>query len=395
MTEQINGLLRDRARGERLRVRAVHAVVHQGAGRGGRHHERPARRGRPATATTSRTSRSTSRASRAASGADPTAPREAGAWAAARDCAPWRRVMVVGAGVIGLTCAVRLLEAGHRVDVVARDLPLETTSAVAAALWYPYRALPQDRVDRLGGAVVRRLRRAGATEPASGVGCAPAPRSSAQPPATRGGATPCRPAPGSTGRRPARGVRRRLDVRHAGRRDAGLPRLAGRPGRRARRHPHPAEPVRAAHRRRAVVVNCAGLGARLLGGGPVGRRRCAARSCASSRSGSSAGGSTPTRPTYVVPRAATSCWAAPTIEGEWSRTPEPATAAADPGPGGARSCRACAGAGVLRHKVGLRPAVPSVRLERAGDVVHCYGHGGCGVTVSWGCADEVVGLVDG
>src|SRR5687768_14039164 len=56
------------------------------------------------------------------------------------------RVIVVGAGVVGLTCAVRLLEAGHRVDVVARDLPLETTSAVAAALWYPHRALPQDRV---------------------------------------------------------------------------------------------------------------------------------------------------------------------------------------------------------------------------------------------------------
>src|SRR6478735_8233545 len=56
------------------------------------------------------------------------------------------RVIVVGAGVVGLTCAVRLLEAGHRVDVVARDLPLETTSAIAAALWYPFRALPQDRV---------------------------------------------------------------------------------------------------------------------------------------------------------------------------------------------------------------------------------------------------------
>ena len=50
---------------------------------------------------------------------------------------------------------------------------------------------------------------------------------------------------------------------------------------------------------------------------------------------------------------------------------------------------------VLGHKVGLRPARPAVRLERVGDVVHCYGHGGCGVTVSWGCADDVVGLVDG
>ena len=52
------------------------------------------------------------------------------------------RVIVVGAGVIGLSCAVRLLEAGHRVDVLARDLPRETTSAVAAAIWYPYRAWP-------------------------------------------------------------------------------------------------------------------------------------------------------------------------------------------------------------------------------------------------------------
>ena len=87
-----------------------------------------------------------------------------------------QRVIVVGAGVVGLTCAVRLLEAGLRVDVVARDLPLETTSAVAAALWYPYRALPQDRVTAWAAtsyAVFAALTRG---RPEAGCGWCPAPR---------------------------------------------------------------------------------------------------------------------------------------------------------------------------------------------------------------------------
>src|SRR3954452_3521246 len=48
-----------------------------------------------------------------------------------------QRVTVVGAGVIGLTCAVRLAERGVAVDVLARDLPLETSSAVGGGLWLP------------------------------------------------------------------------------------------------------------------------------------------------------------------------------------------------------------------------------------------------------------------
>ena len=62
------------------------------------------------------------------------------------------RVVVVGAGVIGLTCAHRLVRAGHTVEVWSRDAVQDTTSAVAAALWYPFRALPEDAVTRWAGA---------------------------------------------------------------------------------------------------------------------------------------------------------------------------------------------------------------------------------------------------
>ena len=78
-------------------------------------------------------------------------------------------------------------------------------------------------------------------------------------------------------------------------------------------------------------------------------------------------------------------------EGDWSRTASPETAAGI-------LARATAlvpeleGARVLRHKVGLRPLRPAVRVERVDHVVHCYGHGGAGVTLSWGTADEVAGL---
>jgi D-amino-acid oxidase len=98
-------------------------------------------------------------------------------------------------------------------------------------------------------------------------------------------------------------------------------------------------------------------------------------------------------PTYVVPRERDIVVGGTDVEGEWSRTPSPETAEEIL----ARATRLVPelrGARVLRHKVGLRPVRPAVRLERVGDVVHCYGHGGAGVTLSWGVADEVASPLD-
>jgi D-amino-acid oxidase len=92
--------------------------------------------------------------------------------------------------------------------------------------------------------------------------------------------------------------------------------------------------------------------------------------------------------------------------GNWSLEPDPATAR--------QIVDACAAvepslrnAPVLGHRVGLRPARTTVRLEavrleavqpeaaRTGKitVVHNYGHGGSGVTLSWGCAEDAAELV--
>lgn len=47
-------------------------------------------------------------------------------------------VTVIGCGVIGLSCAIRLRELGHRVRIVSHRRTPRTTSDVAAAFWYPF-----------------------------------------------------------------------------------------------------------------------------------------------------------------------------------------------------------------------------------------------------------------
>src|SRR5947209_4260442 len=48
---------------------------------------------------------------------------------------------------------------------------------------------------------------------------------------------------------------------------------------------------------------------------------------------------------------------------------------------------------VLDARAGLRPVrAEGPRVERVDAVIHCYGHGGAGLTLSWGCARRVVEL---
>jgi D-amino-acid oxidase len=293
---------------------------------------------------------------------------------------------VVGAGVIGMTCAVRLAEDGHRVEVLARDLPLETTSVVAAALWYPYLALPQERVTAWaeksyaafatladGNAGVQML-------PGTEVLHEPAADPwwmSAVPELTR--------VPPPTGYADAWSftspvIDMPIYLQWLRGRLAGL-------GGTVTRISMSSLPVSDD----SVVVNCTGLGARRLAGDedvrPVRGQVVVVDGVDLDHWWVDATG-----PTYVVPRERTVIVGGTDEQGDWSRTLSPETAT-EILQRASRLVPELAGANVVGHRVGLRPVRPSVRLDAKDGVIHCYGHGGAGVTLSWGCADEVSHLV--
>jgi len=57
-----------------------------------------------------------------------------------------KQALVLGCGVIGLTSGIRLLENGYEVEIVAAKIPPDTTSDVATAYWYPFRVSPPEKV---------------------------------------------------------------------------------------------------------------------------------------------------------------------------------------------------------------------------------------------------------
>ncbi len=299
-----------------------------------------------------------------------------------------QRIIVVGAGVVGLSCAVRLLEAGQRVDVVARDLPLETTSVVAAALWYPYRALPQHRVTAWAAHTYEVFAQLAGTEPAAGVRMLAGSEVMATPTAdpwwrsavptlARASNLPAGYVDGWSFEAPVIAMPVYLGWLRSRVLDLGGTvtrlNLGALPG------------------GGDLVVNCSGMGARLLASdesvGPVRGQVVVVDQVGLDTWWLDAGG-----PTYVIPRPTEIVVGGTADMGDWSRTPSPEVAQ-EMLNRAAALVPELATAAVLRHQVGLRPVRPEVRLERAGRVVHCYGHGGAGVTLSWGCAAEVVQLI--
>ncbi len=80
------------------------------------------------------------------------------------------QITVLGAGVVGLTTAQALLEAGHSVRVMAAAWGDAITSAAAGAIWLPFRASPPDKVNRWAATTREWEVRLASESPQSGVG---------------------------------------------------------------------------------------------------------------------------------------------------------------------------------------------------------------------------------
>jgi D-amino-acid oxidase len=314
-----------------------------------------------------------------------------------------QRVVVVGAGVVGLTCAVRLAEAGHPVDVLARDLPAETSSAVAGGLWLP----PVDPTPDM----VRRARRgleeltALAVDPSSGVRLLPGELLGRRAAAEPAWFAPLRDVVAPTPvAQPPVGLTRAwaatLPVADMGSYLEHLTRRLAAAGGSVTRLPLPALPGR------GLVVNCTGIAARMLAPDPsvrpVRTQVVVLEDAGLDRWWCDADDSDGDVLT-VVPRGRDVVVGACVEDGGWDPVPDPRAADAIL----ARASTVLPQVGSLRvkaHRVCIRPTRPTVRVEvehRVDDdgnpspVVHCYGHGGAGLTLSWGCADDVTALVAG
>ncbi|WP_199831846.1 FAD-dependent oxidoreductase [Streptomyces sp. ERV7] len=299
------------------------------------------------------------------------------------------QMIVLGGGVIGLTTAVVLAESGRQVRVWSRDPVGETTSAVAGALWWPYRIEPAGRVGDWALASLRVYEELAADPGRTGVRLVEGLQSG-----VRLGELGPWAAEVDGLRASAQGVRARIPLIDMPVHLAWLRRRLEAAGGTVETRVADAFP------QAPVVVNCTGLGARTLVPDPL-VRPVRGQLVVVENPGVSEWYThvdhSSSDTTYFFPQPFGLLLGGTATDGDWDLVPDPAVAEAIV----ARCARVrpeIAGARVLAHRVGLRPVRESgVRIEAettasGGLLVHNYGHGGAGVTVAWGCAREAAAL---
>jgi D-amino-acid oxidase len=292
-------------------------------------------------------------------------------------------VIVLGGGIIGLTAAVRLREAGAEVTVWSPVGPDATVSAVAAAIWYPTRTEYDPRVRDWARITYDEFTRQAGTAPGVLL------RRTRNLEIAAGDEVPWwAPADVVIGPGPAPFRREVRFTAPLVEMDAYLPWLHGQVTVQRRA----ADRIEDALAEAPVVVNATGLAAGELCGDdavyPARGQIVLVRNPGLDTSVRAEGDPS----TYVHPRSRDVVLGGTFQVGDRNLTPDPAVRADI-----LDRCVALvpelAGAEMLGEKVGLRPCRHGgPRVERTGPVVHAYGHGGAGMTLCWGTADEVTRL---
>jgi D-amino-acid oxidase len=310
------------------------------------------------------------------------------------------RIAIVGAGVSGLTCGVIFAERNYRTAIFAKETGRQTTSSVAAAVWFPYHVEPAKRVIPLaletyqvlvdltrvpesGVSIIesRQFLRAGKIEIpdwALPLGA------SVIPSEVEGSLESFKS--GFSLRVPLTDTTIYLDYLAARFRKAG-----GEIHARIR-----FEKLEDVDAKFDLVINCAGIGAReLVRDADLEPHRGQVAIVPKIEGLSCAIVCDDPPLMYAIPRT-NDCVFGGTNELSDNLTADPATTS--------RIVTECSRVlnvdepRVLGERVGLRPFRTSgVRLERddlrdGRTVVHNYGHGGAGFTLSWGCARKVLEL---
>ncbi len=306
---------------------------------------------------------------------------------------------VIGAGVIGLTTAVVLAESGLEVTVVAAEIP-GRTSLAAGAIWGPYLVEPKDKVDRWSQRSLNVFSEL-ATDPGAGIritsGIEAWRHDESMPdwaealPDVR----PCEPeslpagfSSGFSYSAPVIDMPIYLSYLLDRAVSAGVVVESRQLTSLATTEAGP------------LVVNCTGIGATRLTSDsrlkPIRGQHVIVRNPGITEFFSEDTGVSPDL-LCIYPHGETVVLGGTAVDGCDDLAPDDAAAAAI-----LWRCRKVepllADAQVLEHRIGLRPTRPTVRVEaeyRGGSqlVIHNYGHGGAGVTLSWGCAEEVFALV--
>lgn len=312
---------------------------------------------------------------------------------------PRRSHVVVGAGVSGLSVGLELLAAGRAVVVATAEAPSDTTSAVAAAIWHPFFQEPDESYLRRAHRTFECLT-ALAAERDAGITSRPLTEFFREELPAPWWAKRLAPRPVPREALPAgRGCGWQVTVPVA---DTSryLPwlerRFVAAGGVLVR---YPVRDLAALARQASVVVNCTGFAATTLAGdrSMTLLRGLVLRTTKDPRiAGCLIDDSDPHAPTYLIEREDDMILGG-TADPSCTATAVPAETVCDIQRRCAALHPAAAQLRVLEARVGFRPVREVPRIEVDADIpnlVHDYGHGGAGYTLSWGAAEDVRRLVE-